>query len=200
MLAQLSSTVRTHAMLPWICLSIFIRERLNFLLLLLPLPFSSTFSFSFSFFWYNCTRASISWHFVSVYSLACKRVLTCMSVVMETIPPFYYMRACPILDLYLVVTRKRALGLPFLVHPELRASKLNKCDRGSHHSTRTSQQQLKIGSPAAPLRLATPPLKDMVLTCPPLSLYAAGPLSFCLTMPPVLATIYTCLCAEGGKG
>ena len=49
--------------------------------------------------------------------------------------------------------------LPFLVHPELRASKLNKCDRVSHHSTRTSQQQLKIGSPAAPLRLAIPPLK-----------------------------------------
>ena len=47
---------------------------------------------------------------VSVYSLACKRVLTCTTVVMETIPPFYYMRACPILDLYLVVTRKRALS------------------------------------------------------------------------------------------
>ena len=47
---------------------------------------------------------------VSVYSLACKRVLTCTTVVMETIPPFYYMRACPILDLYLGVTRKRALS------------------------------------------------------------------------------------------
>ena len=38
-------------------------------------------------------------------------------------------------------------------------SSINVPDRGSHHSTRTSQQQLKIGSPAAPLRLATPPLK-----------------------------------------
>ena len=47
---------------------------------------------------------------MSVYSLACKRVLTCTTVVMETIPQFYYMRACPIFDLYLVVTRKQALS------------------------------------------------------------------------------------------
>ena len=55
---------------------------------------------------------------MSVYSLACKRVLTCTIVVMETIPPFYNMRACPILDLYLVVTRKRALS-EFPTHPLL---------------------------------------------------------------------------------